>query len=49
MTSPKTIFLENPNDKVVLFGKEFTADELKDAVIDAHFLKGKLSELLGGK
>ena len=49
MSSPKTISLENPNDKVILFGKEFTADELKDAVIDAAFLKGRLSELLGGK
>ena len=46
--SPNPIFLDNPNDKVMLFGKEFTADELKNALIDQAFLKGKLRELLDG-
>ena len=46
--SSNTIFLNNPSDRVVLFGKEFTADELQDALIDQAFLKGRLSELIGG-
>ena len=46
--SPNPIFLNNPNDTVVLFGKEFSAEELKDALIDQAFLKGHLRELLQG-
>lgn len=46
--SPNPIFLDNPNDTVVLFGKTFTADELKNALIDQAFLKGQLRELLDG-
>ena len=46
--SPNPIFLDNPNDTVVLFGKTFTADELKNALIDQAFLKGQLRELLEG-
>lgn len=45
--SSNPIFLNNPNDTVVLFGKTFTADQLKNALIDQAFLKGRLSELLG--
>jgi hypothetical protein len=30
-------------------GVEVTGEEIRDAIIDAAFLKGKLSELLGGK
>lgn len=47
MNTSNTIFLNEPNDKVILFGKEFTADELQNALIDQAFLKGRLSELLG--
>lgn len=49
MNSTNPIFLNNPNDIVILFGKEFTANELKEALIDQAFLKGRLTELMGGK
>ena len=32
-----------------LDGVELTGEEIRDAVIDAAFLKGKLSQLLGGE
>jgi hypothetical protein len=32
-----------------LDGVELTGEEIRDAVIDAAFLKGKLSALLGGE
>ena len=32
-----------------LDGVELTGEEIRDAVIDAAFLKGKLSSLLGGE
>jgi hypothetical protein len=35
--------------KYVIDGVELTGEEIKDAIIDAALLKGKLSELLGGK
>lgn len=40
------LFLENPNDIVVLFGKEFTAEQLKDAVIDSHIYRNRLKKNL---
>ena len=46
--SPNKLFLNEPNQEVVLFGKTFTADELKNALIDQAFLKGQLRELLQG-
>ena len=46
--SSNTIFLNNPEDQVVLFGKTFTAEELKDALIDQAFFRMKLHELMGG-
>lgn len=46
--SPNPIFLNEPTQEVVLFGKTFTADELKNALIDQAFLKGQLRELLQG-
>ena len=42
------ICLNNPNETVVLLGKEFTVDELQQALIDQAFLKGRLSDLLKG-
>jgi hypothetical protein len=30
-------------------GVELTGEEIRDAVIDAAFLKGKLGQLLGGE
>ena len=30
-------------------GVEVTGEQIRDAIIDATFLKGRLSELLGGK
>lgn len=45
--SSNPIFLNNPNDTVVLFGKTFTADQLKQALIDQAFLHGRLSQLVG--
>ena len=47
--SSNTIFLNEPTDKVVLFGKTFTAEDLKDALIDQAFFRQKLHELMGGK
>lgn len=39
MSTTQPIFLNNSDDIVVLFGKEFTAQELKDAVIDSAILR----------
>ena len=46
--SPNPIFLDNPNDKVVILGRERTVEELKEALIDQAFLKSRLRELCGG-
>ena len=45
MSSTK-LFLDQ---EYVIDGVELTGEEIRDAIIDAAFLKGKLSELLGGK
>lgn len=49
MSSSNPIFLDDPEQEVVLFGKTFTAQQIKDEIIDAKLLKGKLETLLGGK
>ena len=49
MNPPQSISIMNPTDKVILFGKEFTADELKQALIDQAFLWARMEDLLGGK
>ena len=49
MSSTSTIFLNNPDDIVVIYGKVFTVDELQQELIDAHILKGRLAELRGDK
>ena len=46
MATPKQLFLDQV---YTLDGVELTGEEIRDAVIDAALLKGKLSELLGGK
>jgi len=45
MNTPNTIFLNEPNDTVVLFGKEFSAKELQDALIDSHIYRNRLKEI----
>ena len=47
--SSKTIRLDDPQQKVILMGKEFTVQEVKDEIIDAYLLKARLSQLIGGK
>ena len=37
------------DENYTIDGVEITGAEIRDAIIDAAFLKGKLSELLGGK
>ena len=49
MPSPKPIFLDNPDQEVIIFGKSFTVQEVKDELIDAALLKSRLSQLIGGK
>ena len=49
MPSPKPIFLDNPDQKVIIFGKTFTVQEVKEEIIDSYLLKRRLSQLLGGK
>jgi len=44
--SSQKLFLDQ---SYVIDGVELTGEEIRDAIIDAAFLKGKLSELLGGK
>ena len=46
--SSQTIFLTDPEQKVNVLGKEFTVDDLKQALIDQAYYKGRLSQLLGG-
>ena len=46
MKTTTKLFLDQ---SYVIDGVELTGDEIRDAVIDAALLKGKLSELLGGK
>jgi len=43
--SPNPIFLNNPDDTVMLFGKEFSAKELQDALIDSHIYRNRLKEI----
>jgi len=45
MSSTK-LFLE---ETYTIDGVTVTGEEIRDAIIDAAFLKGRLSELLGGK
>ena len=45
MTTPTKLFLDQ---EYILDGVELTGEEIRDAVIDAAFLKGRLSQLLGG-
>lgn len=40
------LFLE---ESYTIDGVTVTGEEIRDAIIDAALLKGKLSELLGGK
>ena len=47
--SNKPIKLNEDNQIVDLAGMTLTVEDLKQCVIDAHFYKGKLKELLGGK
>ena len=49
MKPSQTIKLDDPNQKVLLFGKEFTVQEVKEEIIDSYLLKRRLSQLLGGK
>ena len=44
--SSKKLFL---NETYTLDGVTVTGEEIKEALIDQAFLKGRLSELLGGK
>ena len=44
--SSKKLFL---NETYTLDGVTVTGKEIKEALIDQAFLKGRLSELLGGK
>ena len=46
MSSPTKLFLDQ---QYIIDGVELTGEEIRDAVIDAAFLKGKLSALLGGE
>ena len=46
--SPNPIFLNNPNDTVVLFGKEYTAAELNEAVQISNLCYNKLSKIMKG-
>ena len=46
MSSPKQLFLEQ---EYIIDGVKVTGEQIRDSIIDAHLLKGKLSELLGGK
>ena len=41
------LFLNNPDDTVMLFGKEFSAKELQDAVIDSHIYRNRLEKIFG--
>ncbi|MBR3139414.1 MAG: hypothetical protein IKF11_00910 [Methanobrevibacter sp.] len=47
MNTSNTIFLNNPDDTVMLFGKEFSAKELQDALIDSHIYRNRLKEIFG--
>ena len=45
MSSTTQLFLDQ---EYILDGVELTGEEIRDAVIDAAFLKSRLSQLLGG-
>ena len=46
MNSTTKLFLE---ETYTVDGITLTGEEIRDAIIDAAFLKGRLTELLGGK
>ena len=46
MNSTTKLFLDQ---SYVIDGITLTGEEIRDAIIDAAFLKGKLSALLGGE
>jgi hypothetical protein len=46
MNSTTKLFLDG---HYIIDGVELTGEEIRDAVIDAAFLKGRLNELLGGE
>ncbi|MBQ8018659.1 MAG: hypothetical protein IJ258_11275 [Methanobrevibacter sp.] len=46
MKTTSKLFLDQ---SYVIDGVELTGEEIRDAIIDAAFLKGRLSELLGGE
>ncbi len=46
MKTTTKLFLE---ESYTIDGVTVTGEEIRDAIIDAALLKGKLSELLGGK
>jgi hypothetical protein len=46
MKTTTKLFLE---ETYTIDGVTVTGEEIRDAIIDAALLKGKLSELLGGK
>lgn len=45
-TPTKQLFLD---ETYTIDGVELTGEQIRDAVIDAAFLKGKLSNLIGGE
>ena len=49
MSSSKPIFLDNPDQEVIIFGKTFTVQEVKEEIIDSYLLKRRLSQLLRGE
>ena len=46
MKSTNQLFLDQEYE---IDGVKVTGEQIRDSIIDAAFLKGKLSELLGGK
>jgi hypothetical protein len=44
--SSTTLFLE---ETYTIDGVTMTGEQIRDAIIDAAFLKGRLNELLGGE
>ena len=46
MNSTNTIFLNDSDQVVNLFGKEFTAEELRNAVIDSTYYRKELDRVI---
>jgi hypothetical protein len=46
MNSSTKLFLE---ETYTIDGVTMTGEQIRDAIIDAAFLKGKLAELIGGE